>query len=398
MGLSFSVIEDVLSDLRQHQFIDVSRSMGFGLVSSDFTLTEAGRQRARELSKVCQYVGPAPVPLQQYERVVEMQRLNTGWLTPEVLTKAYRHMVIDRESLDQIGPAVNSGKSLLIYGAPGNGKTLIAEALFNLDSTPVFIPYAIEHNGTIVQIFDPRCHRPVEEHDESAALFSVAPAHDGRWVRCKRPFIATGGELTLEMLELSFIESSKVLDAPCHLKANNGIYLVDDFGRQKVSAQELLNRWIVPMENRKDHLGVPAGGKLPVPFEAMLIFSTNLNPEDLGDEAFLRRIQYKMFVRNPDPREFSEIFRSVCAKSGVVCSDEVLTDFIQRHYLDTYKPFRRCHPRDLISHAIDFVRFHGEKPELTKSLLDYAFNSCFLDENLCGRGQSKRDHKQDPFG
>ena len=379
MGLSFSVIEPFVNELKLRQFLEVTRSMGYGLISSDFTLSEGGRKRARELSEINQYAGPAPVPIGQYAEAVEKQRLRTGWLTPERLAHAYRHMVVTQASLDQIGPAVNSGKSFLMYGSPGNGKTYMAEALFNLESAPVFIPHAIEHNGTIVQVFDSRSHRPIEGQNESAAVFCLQRPYDSRWVRCKRPFIATGGELSLEMLELSFNASTKIYDSPCHLKANNGIYLIDDFGRQKVTPTELLNRWIMPLESRQDHLNLPTGGKLSVPFETFLIFSTNLNPDDLGDEAFLRRIQYKMFVENPDCQEFIEIFQNVCAKNGLDCEDDLLGDFIKRCYLATGKPFRRCHPRDVISHAIDFVQFRGEALKLSKALLDHAFSSCFAE-------------------
>jgi hypothetical protein len=379
MGLSFSVIEPIMDELKVRQFLEVKRSMGYGLISSDFGLSDAGRKRAREYADVHQYAGPAPVPLNQYAAAVDAQRLRRGWLTREVLARAYRHMVMSASSLDQIGPAVNSGKSFLIYGQPGNGKTYLAEALINLESTPIFVPHAIEYNGTIIQLFDPLSHHPVEGENDSAALFSLQRPHDSRWVCVRRPFITTGGELSLEMLELGFNASSKIYDAPCHLKANNGIYLIDDFGRQKITPAELLNRWIVPMEGRMDHINLPTGGKLSVPFETFLIFSTNLNPENLGDEAFLRRIQYKMFVQNPTGREFVEIFQKVCTANKLDCPAGLLSQFIEEHYTRTGKPFRRCHPRDVISHAIDFINFSELPYELTADVLDHAFRSCFAD-------------------
>lgn len=377
MGLSFSVIEPILQELKVRQYLEIKRSMGYGMISSDFALSDAGRKRAREFSDINTYSGPAPVPLNQYSAGVEAQRLNRGWLTREVLMRAYRHMVTCNTLIDQIGPAVNSGKSFLIYGMPGNGKSYLAEALMNLESTPIFVPHAIEFNGTIIQLFDPLSHHPVEGQNDSASLFSLQRPYDSRWVCCRRPFITTGGELSLEMLELGYNTNSKIYDAPCHLKANNGIYLIDDFGRQKITPAELLNRWIVPMENRMDHINFPTGGKMSIPFEAFLIFSTNLNPESLGDEAFLRRIQYKMFVQNPAREEFAEIFVKVCAQNNLPFTPQLLEEFIDRHYVRTSKPFRRCHPRDVISHAIDFIQFREKPYELTAEVLDHAFLSCF---------------------
>jgi predicted ATPase with chaperone activity len=380
LGLSFSVIEPLLSDLKARLIVDLKSSLGYGLISSVFALSEAGRVRAREQSGSTQYTGPAPVPLAQYVAAVKAQMPPKGWLNRETLSRAYRHMVTGPEVFSQIGPAINSGKSILIYGNPGNGKTYMAEALLSLDSVDVFIPYAIEHNGTIVQVYDPLHHRAVEGQDESGSLFSLERSFDSRWVRCKRPFIVSGGELSIEMLELSFNAGTKVYDAPFHTKANNGMYLIDDFGRQRVTPTELLNRWIVPMESRVDHLTLPTGGKLGIPFESFLIFSTNLNPSDLGDEAFLRRIQYKMFVRNPTAEEFRDIFVRFCAAKGLDCPNGLVDRFIRKHYEESKRPFRRCHARDVISHAIDLMDFEERPHLLTEDLLDRAFVTCFAEE------------------
>ncbi|HEY3837556.1 MAG TPA: hypothetical protein VGL72_13330 [Bryobacteraceae bacterium] len=380
MGLSFSVIEPIMHELKIRQFLEVKRSMGYGLISSDFALSEAGRKRAREFADMHQYAGPAPVPLSQYAAGVEAQRLRRGWLRRDALASAYKHMVVSPFVLDQIGPAVNAGKAFLVYGKPGNGKTYLAEALMNLESTPIFVPHTIEFNGTIIQVFNPLNHQPVDGTDEASALFNLQRPYDSRWIRCRRPFITTGGELSVEMLELAFNAASRIYDAPCHLKANNGIYLIDDFGRQKITPAELLNRWIVPMESHMDHINLPTGGKMSVPFEAFLIFSTNLNPDNLGDEAFLRRIQYKMFVQNPDRQEFVEIFHRVCEQNHLECPRELLDDFINRHYVKTGMRFRRCHPRDVISHAIDFINFRERPYELTQDVLDHSFGSCFISD------------------
>ena len=275
LGLSFSVIEPLMEELKIRQFFEVKRSLGYGMISSVFALSDSGRKRARECYEINQYVGPAPVPASQYLVGVEAQKPPKGWLTRDILAKAYAHVVLGPRTLSQIGPAVNSGKSLLMYGQPGNGKTFLPEALIKLESSAVFVPHAIEYNGSIIQFFDPLSHPPIESSDDGDALFSLQRPYDSRWARCRRPFIVTGGELTLEMLELSYNSATKIYDAPCHLKANNGMYLIDDFGRQRVSPAELLNRWIVPMESRVDHLMLPTGGKLTLPFEVFLIFSTN---------------------------------------------------------------------------------------------------------------------------
>jgi hypothetical protein len=380
LGLSFSVIEPLLNDLKARMIVELKSSLGYGLISSIFALSEMGRKRCRESAGASQYTGPTPVPLAQYVAGVRAQKPPKGWLNRETLTRAYRHMVTGPEVFSQLGPAINSGKSLLIYGNPGNGKTYLAEALLDLEAVDVYIPYALEYNGTIIQVYDPLHHKSLDRTDEGGALFSLERSFDSRWVRCRRPFLVTGGELSIEMLELSFNAATKVYDAPFHVKANNGMYLIDDFGRQKVTPAELLNRWIVPMENRIDHLSLPTGGKLAMPFEAFLIFSTNLNPSGLGDEAFLRRIQYKMVVKNPTAEEFRIIFVGFCKAKGLSCPDEMVEQFLEKHYSHTGREFRRCHARDVISHAIDLMDFEERPHELTEDLLDRAFGSCFAEE------------------
>jgi predicted ATPase with chaperone activity len=379
LGLKFSLVEEFIEVFKRQHFIQAKKSLGMGNSTSVFALTEAGRDAARECMENNQYIGPAPVPLFQYSYIVRRQRRADGWLTPEALAHTYRRMVMTPRILAEIGPAVSSGNSFLIYGQPGNGKTFLAEALGNVDDSCIYVPYALECQGSIIQVYDPVYHQPVEDAEERSVL-SFEPKHDRRWIKCRRPFIVTGGELTLPMLDLNYNSTSKVYDAPYQLKANNGIYLIDDFGRQLCTPAEVLNRWIVPMERRVDYLKFHSGGKMTVPFEAFLIFSTNLRPDQLGDEAFLRRIQYKMLLRSPDHNEFTSIFRNYCASRNLPYEDDSIERFIEKHYRGTGKPFRRCHPRDVLSHVIDMIHFEKHPFRLTDDLLDRAFESCFLAE------------------
>ena len=385
IGLRFSVIEDIVESLKLKHHIQVRRSLGMGSVGAVLGLTEAGRALTREMLEAGQYAGAAPVPLSQYTEQVRRQRPPEGWLTKAALTNALSAMVITEQVLSQVGPAISSGKSMLVYGKPGDGKSYLIESLNNLEGAPVFVPYAIDCEGTIVRVFDPVYHERIDEDEEHAVLAVGREApYDRRWVKCRRPFIVTGGELTLDMLDLRYNPTSKVYEAPFQLKANNGIYLIDDFGRQLAAPAEVLNRWIVPMERRVDYLSFMTGGKMTAPFEAFLVFSTNLKPEELGDEAFLRRIQYKMLLRGPAMNEFVHIFEKVCATRNLPYDRQVLDDFVEKRYRQSGRVFRRCHPRDLLTHAINLMHFEKLPHALTAQVLDRAYESCFVqDEAEC---------------
>lgn len=380
LGLRFSVIEGLIETLKRNNLLGVKSSLGMGAISSRFALTENGRTLAKEYISGCAYSGKVPVPLYQYADMVRAQRQADGWLTMEALREAYKHMVVTEDLLNAIGPAVNSGKSFLIYGQPGNGKTFLAEGLFNVDDAHVYVPYALECQGMIIQMYDPVYHHPIDDDGDQFSAFTTESNYDKRWFKTRRPFIVSGGELDLKMLDLSFNPVAKFYDAPLQLKANNGIYLIDDFGRQKVTPAEVLNRWIVPMEKRVDYLSFVNGSKMTVPFECFLVFSTNLKPHQLGDEAFLRRIQYKMLMRSPDEREFCSIFTRFAEGKGLACPPDMVERFLDRYYRSTNKPKRRCHPRDVLTHAIDIMRFERRPMELNDEVLDKAYASNFVSD------------------
>ena len=388
IGLKFSVIEELVETLKLKHHLQVKRSLGMGSVGAVFALTDAGRALTRDMLENTQYAGAAPVPLSQYIEQVRRQRPQEGWLTKNALMKALSGMVITEQVLSQVGPAISCGNSMLVYGKPGDGKTYLIESLNNLDAAPVFVPHAIDCQGNIVRVFDPVYHQAMAEDEESAVMAVVHEApYDRRWVRCRRPFIVSGGELTLDMLDLRYNATSKVYEAPFQLKANNGIYLIDDFGRQRAAPAEVLNRWIVPMERRVDYLSFMTGGKMTAPFEAFLVFSTNLRPEDLGDEAFLRRMQYKMLLRGPTLNEFVRIFENICAAKSLPFERHLLDAFIEKRYRQDGKVFRRCHARDLLTHAINLMHFEKLPYQLTAQVLDRAFESCFVQEEAEGEPQ-----------
>jgi len=380
MALRFSVIQEVLESLiLQHQ-VQVKRSLGVGRISSLLALTESGRSRAREYLEANQYAGAAPVPMEQYAEMVRVQRPRDGWLTKEALRQSFACMVITERLLSQIGPAVSAANSLLLYGKPGDGKTFLIEQLNNLEGSPVFLPYAIECQGNIIQVFDPIFHQRLDEEQPSVLTIAVERSHDRRWVKCKRPFIVSGGELSLDMLDLRHNRTSNIYEAPFQLKANNGIYLIDDFGRQHATPAEVLNRWIVPMERRVDYLSFLTGGKMTAPFETFLVFSTNLNPSVLGDEAFLRRIQYKLLLHSPSEDEFSQIFQRACAARRIPCAPGLLSRFLDKRFRRTGKALRRCQPRDLLFHALNLIHFEKLPLTLSDEILDRAFESCFVED------------------
>jgi len=384
--LPFKNITDrILEFLKRDRLIEVKGSSGGTYAESayEYVITGKGIERAREIMDRGQYAGPAPVSLQSYKNAIRKQALEDVIIGPDNVRQALSHLVLSDAVLNQIGPAINSGRSIFLFGDPGNGKTSIAEAIgFMILQGEMYIPYAVEVNGQVIQIFDIINHK-LAPNEPSSPLgmgkISESPRLDRRWVRIRRPVITAGGELTLESLDLSWDNTRKYYEAPLQMKANGGMLLIDDFGRQRVHPRDLLNRWIVPLEKRFDYLTLQTGNAIEIPFEMLIIFATNLEPQDLVDEAFLRRIRHKIQVQDPTFDEYREIFRQVARSKNIPYDEQALAYLLQEYYVKPNRPLRSCHPRDILDQLTDIARFEGIPPRLTKELIDRACSGYFVD-------------------
>jgi predicted ATPase with chaperone activity len=377
--LPFKVLEEALGFLKHEKCVEVLGGDLIGRISYKFNLTELGRRRSQDAFKMCAYVGPAPVPLEDYVEQTYRQAVTAIDISPDALRAAFSHLVVSEDLFNAVGPSVVSGKSVFIYGPPGNGKTSIASAIGNFMNTcggEIYIPYAILAEGAIVTIYDSAVHERTGEDDTDRMEDNEATIRrllntgtvDQRWVRVKRPVIVTGGELNLHMLDLKYSADSNFYQAPLHVKANGGVFLIDDFGRQLCSPKELLNRWIVPLENRVDYLTLSSGQKFQVPFEQLTMFSTNLDPKDLVDDAFLRRMRHKVEIAAPSRDIYERIFNGYVKKLGMnPCPDAI--EFLFERYYNRGRCTRASDARDLLETVQSICRFRRIPVQLTRQLM-----------------------------
>lgn len=383
--LPFGLVDEQLLTMQQRRSIEVRGTRGHSRGGYVFDLAVAGRERAKEALESSQYVGAAPIPLKHYRDWVAKQTIRNVHVTRSDVEEGFGHIVMEDEMRDMLGPAINSARSLFLYGHPGNGKTMIADGIAALLGGGIFVPYAVDIDGQVMVVEDPVYHEeipfegaPPADASEGPEWLAETHGYDRRFAFVKRPVVITGGELTLEQLDLQYDRYAKMYQAPFQVKANGGVLIIDDFGRQRVPPRDLLNRWIVPLEKRIDFLTLHTGVKFSLPFDCLLVFSTNLNPEELAEEAFWRRIHYKVYVDSPDRPRYEEIFRRCCDERGIPYDPRGLEYIYRRFYQQDAIPPRGCHPRDLLDHLIDTARFMEIEPELNKDLLDRACHSYFL--------------------
>jgi len=368
MGVSLPIVEELFQRLLKDQLCQVT---GMDRGVHRITTTSGGKSRALELLAHNQYTGPAPVSFEDYINRIHAQSVRSIEITPEELGHAFEDLVLDTETLNQLGTAVVSGRALFLYGPTGTGKTTIATTLMRIfENDRVWIPYAIEVDGQIITVYDSVLHQSVEQ--------PKTHKHDGRWVLCRRPRVLVGGEMTIKMLDLQFNTSTKFYTGPVQMKANNGLLIIDDFGRQRVSPEELLNRWVVPLDRRIDFLTLAGGKKIEIPFDLFVVFATNLDPAKMVDEAFLRRIQTKIKVDFVTPDQFREIFRRACIKLKLECDAGMVDDLVKIVEQEYKESLRACYPRDILQQIIWEARYLQKEPRADRESIAQACRNYFL--------------------
>lgn len=367
MRLSLGIVEEVFQRLRKEQLCEVK-----GMVGGVYRVspTSQGRTRALELLSLSQYAGPAPVSLKDYVSRVRAQSVQNTTVQPADVQRAFEHLVLSDQTLQQIGTAVVSGTSIFLHGPAGTGKTAIAETLPRIYKDSVWVPYAVEIEGQIISVLDSEVHERIDE--------PVPYESDRRWVVCRRPRVIAGGELTIEMLDLQFNPVTKFYTAPLQMKANNGVLIIDDFGRQRVRPEEMLNRWIIPLDRKIDFLTFAGGKKFEIPFDLFVVFATNLDPAKLADDAFLRRIQNKIKIDYVNRKQFHAIFRKVCGQFALEYDAGVVEDLLNHLTKVLQEPLRSCYPRDLVQQICWAARYEGREPRLDWSAVEEACRNNFL--------------------
>lgn len=376
LALPSRIIEDILHFLRREARVEIlSTAADDGAMR--YGLTDKGRALARAALEVSGYVGAAPVALEEYVKVVLQQTVHDRNVTAPDMREAFKDVVLSDEMLDRLGPSLNSGRAIFIYGPAGTGKTYITQRFIRVFNEGVFIPHAILINDTVLSVYDPVIHKALEQPRLDDESLSIISSFDQRWMRCERPAIIVGGELTADMLEVQFDAASREYRAPLQMKANNGVFIIDDMGRQRVEPQAVFNRWIVPLEEKKDYLSLGSGRHFSVPFDVVLVFSTNMKPTDLADEAFLRRIGYKIEFPYLTPAQYSAIWRQQCREKGVPFDMEILKYAVQGLHQEDGKPLLPCHPRDLLGLCVDKAVYSDQPRMVTKEILDWAWENYF---------------------
>jgi hypothetical protein len=377
------VVDLLLEVLKREKLVEVKTSQaGLGEGAYQWAITGLGIARAREALERSQYAGPAPIPISIYNESQRKQSRGRVLVNEKIMRQILSSLILSEKTFKRIGPALNSGTSIFLYGPPGNGKTTIARAIGNQVLTQnIYIPYSIYIDGQVVKLYDSVNHQiaPDEEVTYSGTGTLRGVRRDPRWVKIRRPFIVVGGELSLAGLDLVFDDVHKYYEAPFQVKANGGIFLIDDFGRQQVRPRDLLNRWIVPLENRIDFLTLHTGRKIEVPFDVLVVFSTNLPPKDLVDEAFLRRLRHKIEIGDPSYEDYREIFKRVAADKKVAYNDQALAHLLQEWYIKKDRKLRASHPRDLCDQIVDISKYEGIESAMTNDLIDRAAESYFVD-------------------
>jgi len=374
--LPLGTLEPLLAFMRAERLCEmVRRGETDGAMA--YNLTDVGRARAQDFLQRSQYAGPVPVSLGAYIKQVESQSVMGMGVTRETLHRAFSGIVVKDDLLNQFGAAMNSGRPILVYGPPGSGKTYLSERLVGLLSGNVAIPYAIEVGNEVIQVFDPVVHDPVPMDESKHGLLDRGRKDDARWVLCRRPVVLTGAELTLAMVDLQFDHQARFYQAPPQMKANNGLFVVDDLGRQLVSPQDLMNRWIAPLDRHVDYLALHTGKKFQVPFDVIVAFSSNLQPSKLADQAFLRRLGYKIFVGPLEEAEYRRIFVQVCEQAGIPYAEDGYRYLLEELHARKGTPLLACMPRDILCQLRDFAQFNGVEPQLSENLLTWAWDNYF---------------------
>lgn len=371
--LPFAIIDPILKAMKRDQLLSLSGSAEMG--DYVYSISDLGRERARRYIEECTYYGAAPVPLSDYLQAMEAQSIAKQAATEDDLREAFSDLLINEDLLAKLGPAINSGRGMFLFGEPGNGKTSIAERITQCFGSTIWIPRALGIEGEILRVFDPGIHEEVPQL-QNEGLFDLSGV-DPRWVQIVRPTVVAGGELTMAQLEVTLNPATRICESPLQLKSNCGTLLIDDFGRQRMPVDELLNRWIVPLEKRYDFLNLPSGKKVQVPFDQLIIFSTNLEPKDLVDGAFLRRIPYKIQVPDPTAAEFKEIVRRISPKMGFQYDEFAVDYLIEQHFLAVQRPFRSCQPRDLLLQVKNYCTYRNLPRRMTAEAFDFAVENYF---------------------